>query len=323
MIEQYSSVLAPCITSLISQKRINGFSYKAEARMLEHFDALCNQYDLHEVALTKNLVDLWSEQNKNENLNTRIGRISCLRQLAKHMASQGYPVYFPKPIQSGEKSHPYVLNHEELVALFDVIDNQVPNYKHPRRFIEEEKIMFRLFYCCGLRRSEVTNLRKDKIHIESGIIEILASKGDKDRNVFLPEDLQQMCFLYRNYIDTECPASIWFFPGKDDSKTFANSTLDVNFRRYWNKTPYAVEGGKHPTIHSLRHTFVVDKMNEWMEQGINLKTMLPYLSKYLGHSSINDTLYYYHLVDKAFVSMRKKDVGFASLIPEVEEYEEY
>jgi len=100
MIEQYSSVLAPCITSLISQKRINGFSYKAEARMLEHFDALCNQYDLHEVALTKNLVDLWSEQNENENLNTRIGRISCLRQLAKHMASQGYPVYFPKPIRN-------------------------------------------------------------------------------------------------------------------------------------------------------------------------------------------------------------------------------
>ena len=322
MIEQYNSVLAPCIKSLISQKRANGFSYSSEAMMLMRFDRLCVLYGLDEIELPKALVDLWSEQDANENLNTRIGRISCLRQLAKHMMSLGFDVYLPKQIQSGEKTHPYVLNHEEIVELFRVIDNQVPNYKHPRRFIEEEKIMFRLFYCCGLRRSEVMNLHRNSIHFENGTIDIYRSKGDKDRIVFMPDDLRQMCSSYKDYIDSECPNSIWLFPGKDPSKTFASSTVDVNFGRYWHRTKFSVNNGKHPTIHSLRHTFVVDKMNEWMAQGIDLRTMLPYLSKYLGHSTVNDTLYYYHLVDKAFASVREKDTAFSKLIPEVTDYED-
>lgn len=321
MIEQYVSVLAPCIEGLVSQKRTNGFSYKAEARMLMRFDHLCVEYGLEEIKLPKELVDLWAEQKANENLTTRKGRVSTLRQLAKYMIALGYQAYIPRQIPSGKQTHPYVLRCEEIVALFHVIDNQTPHYKHPKRFIEEEKIMFRLFYCCGLRRSEVVKLLRDNIHVDNGMIEIFHSKGDKDRIVYMPEDLRQMCLSYQKYIDTECPQSKWFFPGKDPNNPFASSTLDVNFQRYWAKTSFSVENGKHPTIHSLRHTFVVDKMNEWMASGVDLKTMLPYLSKYLGHASIDNTLYYYHLVDKAFRAVRESDEYFSKLIPEVTDYE--
>lgn len=33
----------------------------------------------------------------------------------------------------------------------------------------------------------------------------------------------------------------------------------------------------------------------------------PYLSRYLGHKSPDETYYYYHLVEKAFDTIREKD----------------
>lgn len=79
---------------------------------------------------------------------------------------------------------------------------------------------------------------------------------------------------------------------------------------------------KHPTPHCLRHAFVVERFNEWMTQGIDTNKMLPYLSKYLGHKSPGETYYYYHLVDNAFDTVRKKDSVSGKVIPEVKPYEE-
>ena len=321
MNEQYYSVLGTLMKEFVAQKRANGFSYKGEAQMLMRFDRLCIDQQLKDIAITKEIVDLWSEKAYNENLNTRYHRISDLRQFCIYLVSQGFEAYIPKLIASGEKSIPYILSHEELIALFKVIDNQIPNYKHPLKFVEGEKILYRLFYCCGLRRSEGCNLKMECVDLINGEITIFHSKGDKDRVVYLPDDLLRMCQAYIEFINKECPGSPWLFPGKDPMNHYSNAQLDVNFKKFWEKTPYAQKGNKYPTIHSLRHTFVVDKMNEWMEKEIDLKSMLPYLSRYLGHSSVNDTLYYYHLVDKAFQNVRSKDTHFNDLIPEVETYE--
>lgn len=321
MKEIYSSILAPCIYGLIEQKRACGFSYKSEAAMLRRFDSLCTDYGLSEVSLPQGLTEEWSLQNRNENLNTRNHRISLIRQLGKYMESLGFPAYIPKMCAAGEKSVQHILSHEELVSLFQVIDGQIPDHRHPRRFIEEEKILFRLFYCCGLRLSEGLYLKREHIDLGQGILKILHSKGDKDRLVFLPDDLNRLCRDYYGYICMECPGSPWLFPGKEPDKPFAHCTFPVNFKRYWERTPYAKSCNKYPTIHSLRHTFVVDRINGWMLDGIELKPMLPYLSRYLGHSSVKDTLYYYHLVDKAFQVVRQKDGQMKNIIPEVTPYE--
>ena len=78
---------------------------------------------------------------------------------------------------------------------------------------------------------------------------------------------------------------------------------------------------KRPTVHALRHAFVVDRMNKWMMEGVPLEVMMPYLIRYLGHSGLNDTLYYYHHVRKAFQIARQKDRISGQVIPEVVKYE--
>ena len=47
-----------------------------------------------------------------------------------------------------------------------------------------------------------------------------------------------------------------------------------------------------PRIHDLRHTFVVHRMTQWYQQGINPQARLAHLATYLGHRDIHSTLVY-------------------------------
>ena len=58
-----------------------------------------------------------------------------------------------------------------------------------------------------------------------------------------------------------------------------------------------------------------------MKDGIPLKEMLPYLSRYLGHQSPDGTFYYYHQVEEAFRIIRDRDKTGKTVIPEVKAYE--
>lgn len=111
--------------------------------------------------------------------------------------------------------------------------------------------------------------------------------------------------------------SEWFFPASDPEKVLQVASVGKRFHRAWKQTPYAREGVLQPTVHSLRHTFVVLRMNEWMKSGVRLDNMMPYLSKYLGHSSPDDTFYYYHQVEEAFSIIKQKDQSASFVIPEV------
>ena len=66
----------------------------------------------------------------------------------------------------------------------------------------------------------------------------------------------------------------------------------------------------------------MNKMNEWMEAGVDIAVMMPYLSRYLGHSSISNTQYYYHTIEQAFPVIRRNDAVAQRVIPEVLPYED-
>lgn len=44
--------------------------------------------------------------------------------------------------------------------------------------------------------------------------------------------------------------------------------------------------------HALRHTFAVERLSSWHRAGLDTRTLLPYLSVYLGHLSPEETYWY-------------------------------
>ena len=150
----------------------------------------------------------------------------------------------------------------------------------------------------------------------------MQSKGNKDRLVFLADDVLAMCKAYDSLMQERIPDREWFFPGRYPDQAIRKTSIDKKFGQFWDKTPFATMVDKRPTVQSLRHTFVVDKMNEWMEAGEDTDAMMPYLSRYLGHLSIKETQYYYHTIEQAFPIIRCHDVTSNDIIPEVMSYEE-
>lgn len=318
----YRSILAPYIEGLICQKRANGFIYEYEAYILKTFDDFCISKDHHQPCITRELVMEWAIQRETEGLNYRAQRVSFIRQLSLYMNSLGINSYIPHHFSSEEITIPHIMNQDELSSLFTVVDSYCSGIGKYKRFSYEYKVLLRLFYCCGLRLAEACYLKKEDVDIDKGILRILKSKGRKDRIVYMADDVTSMCREYWRNICKEIPDSVWFFPGRDTVKPILKSTLDLKFSQFWSKTPYASKCDKQPTVHALRHTFVVNRMNQWMLDGLDLNTMLPYLSKYLGHATVEDTFYYYHQVDKAFRIVRQKDYISKAVIPEVTTYEE-
>jgi integrase len=322
--KEYKSSLAPYIVGLIKQKQACGYKYDFDAYILQAFDQFCIEQHHTTDTITRELLMQWAIQRPTEGKNHRNRRMSSICQLALYIRSFGKNAYVPKHFASETVDVPHLLSREELTSFFAAADHYMPQRANLRRFALMYRVLFRLFYCCGLRLSEGCSLRRSCVDLDKGTITILQSKGDKDRLVFLSDDVRAMCKDYDETMQKIVPDREWFFPGWYPDRPIRLFSVDKKFAEFWNKTPFATKGAKNkkPTVHGLRHLFVVNKMNEWMEAGVDIGVMMPYLSRYLGHSSISHTQYYFHTIEQIFPAIRRSDVVAQRVIPEVVPYEE-
>lgn len=113
---------------------------------------------------------------KSQTINTRKHRLCALNSFYK--ITIGMPNKIGKiPYPKSEKKLPIVLSQDEVQRMFNVCEN----IKH--------KAMLSLLYSCGIRVSELINLKWS--HIDRGrmIINIIKGKGNKDRQVMLSEKI--------------------------------------------------------------------------------------------------------------------------------------
>ncbi len=317
---QYGSCFGPYIQQFIEKKRSIGFVYEHEEWELKHFDQFCCEKGISEPSLSRALVMEWGQLRENEYKTTSGSRFSVIRQFGLFLLSLDIEAYLPSNYSYRSKSKTHVLSDDEIIAVFRIIDQRHPVHSNSdfQRLSLEYRIILRLIYCCGLRISEARLLKNQDVDFESGTLRIKQSKGHKDRLVYFASDMKQLLLQYHSEIISQYQCqTVWFFPGRYPDRPLPVVTIDMVFRNAWNQTPFAATCDKAPTVHSLRHTFVAKRMNLWMEQGVSLKEMLPYLSRYLGHASPNETFYYYHQVDSAFRIVRQRDKSSSSVIPEV------
>jgi len=181
----------------------------------------------------------------------------------------------------------------------------------------EYKCLFRLILTTGLRNSEAASLRVSDVDWNMGTVVVYNSKGRKDRIIYCSGDMAEIGKNYLSYLHAVLGYEpYWLFPGADPDTHISSGTVTMRFRECWMQTSFAETCEKNPTVHALRHTFVVFRINGWMAQGLDLNVLMPYLSKFLGHKSPDETFYYYHQVLEAFSVIRNKDTVANSVIPE-------
>ena len=314
----YSSALAPCIEGLVAAKRACGFSYEQVAYNLERIDRFCTESGFADPVVTREMAAAWAEAVPGEGGASRQSRMSALCQLSLHMRSLGMDAYVPSNFSSRERPVSYIPTAREVSALLEAADSYEDPHSNTGHMAAGYGVAFRLMLCCGLRLSECCSLASRDFDGREGTVFIRHSKGDKDRLVYLAGDATDMLRSHLGDLRRRLgfpPA--WVFPGKDPASHIAKGTLDRKFAQFWAQVPGAASHDRRPTPHSLRHAFVVNRMNAWMEAGADLGQMMPYLAAYLGHESSSETFYYYHQVREAFSIVRQRDEIAPRVIPEV------
>lgn len=172
---------------------------------------------------------------------------------------------FERPL--AEHRLPNVLSKQEIKAILDAH----VNLKH--------RTMLSLIYACGLRRSELLNLKPLDVDSNRGLLMIRQSKGKKDRLVPLSEKVIEML---RGYYKAYRPR-VWLFEGQVEGERYSEKSLQ-------NVLKQAVEKAKIPkpvSLHWLRHSYAT----HLLESGTDLR----YIQELLGHKSSKTTEIYTHV----------------------------
>ena len=166
-----------------------------------------------------------------------------------------------------DRKLPIVLSIDEVQRMFDVCDNK----KH--------KIILSLLYSCGLRVSELLNLKWAHIDRSRMIINIIAGKGKKDRQVMLDSKLIPLLIDYwREYKSKE-----YVLNGQFDIQYSQQSVLQV-VKQLAKK---AGIDNKRVYTHLLRHC----SFTHLVESGTDIHL----IQRLAGHSSAKTTGLYLHI----------------------------
>lgn len=311
----WKSSMADHMQEYLVLKRMSGFKYQREGRMMEMFDQYCYDIGFDGDRLNADLVNGFCYGVYYEKASTRYQKEKLLSGLAEHLCTIGYPSYIC-PRKSAHKKPPYtpyIFSEEELGNLFRAADTY-PSHRLSNRHIVDS-IMFRLIYGCGLRLSEALNLKLKDVDVTEGTLTILQSKNNKDRKIPMAASLVNRCKKYNMEMHLFSDENTYYFKSPFNRR-LDNSAAYRRFREYlW----YAgiPHSGHGPRIHDLRHAYCVHCLKRWVLAGKDLTNLFPYLCVYMGHADFRGTQYYLRLTADLYPDIiRKTEAALGYVIPE-------
>lgn len=170
------------------------------------------------------------------------------------------------PYAKKSRKLPIVLSQDEVQRIFNVCDNR----KH--------RAIMALLYGCGLRVSEVINLKPEHIDSSRMIINVIQGKGKRDRQVMLPKELLS---LLREYYKEYRPKE-YLFNGQSEPR-YSSRSIN-NFLK-----DYAQKAGVNKRIYA--HLYRHCSFTHLVENGTDISL----IQKLAGHSDVKTTLLYTHL----------------------------
>lgn len=206
-------------------------------------------------------------------------KISALRSFMKFMQTNYGAIENPflnVSVKAQKKRLPEFLMHSELERLILSCGSDDAGIRN--------RVLIEMMYACGLRASEVCDIKLQDIHLESRTLRVVG-KGSKERQLFFYESFAP---ILKSYIEKTRPILL-----KQEKHDFLfvsqrGKALSVRGLQHILKTQGEKAGLRSPLHpHMLRHTFAT----HLLDNGASLRIV----QTLLGHESISTTQIYTHV----------------------------
>ena len=212
--------------------------------------------------------------------------ISGLRSFYKYCLLEQVSTTDPTALLEAPKQKrllPDILSFEEIETIIAVIDLSKPEGGRNKAILET-------LYSCGIRVSELVNLKISRLYLDVGFIKVIG-KGDKERLVPIGSDAVKYINIYRNNIRCHIPVQ----KGEEDilflnrrGSRLTRVMIFLMLKALVKKAGIT----KNISPHTFRHSFAT----HLIEGGADLRAV----QEMLGHESITTTEIYTHL-DREFL----------------------
>lgn len=180
------------------------------------------------------------------------------------------------------KRLPRVIPKEDVMRMLKNIRNQ----KH--------QMALTMIYACGLRRSELINMKLAHLDSHRKCVLIFNGKGQKDRTLPLSDKLlgqiKRYYFAYR--------PSVYLIEGANKGERYSGTSIEKIFHKYLGE----VIKNHNFTLHCLRHSYAT----HLLESGTDLR----YIQTLLGHKSSKTTEIYTWVSMKSLQNIRNPTDDF-------------
>ncbi|SDX41446.1 site-specific tyrosine recombinase XerD [Aequorivita viscosa] len=229
---------------------------------------------------------------KHVNPRTQSRIISGLKGFFNYLIFEDYrntnPLELIEAPRLGRKL-PDTLALEEIDAIINAIDLSSKQGERNRAILET-------LYACGLRVSELTNLKISDLYFDEGFIKV-TGKGDKQRLVPIGSSTEKYINIYRKEVRIH---------QKIDPKAKDTLFLNQHGRQLTRAMIFTIvkrlteKAGIRKTIspHTFRHSFAT----HLLENGADLRA----IQQMLGHESITTTEVYTHIDRKHLTEVINK-----------------
>ncbi len=241
-----------------------------------------NELNFNPKNINDNTIQQFIYQSSKEiNARSQARLISGLRNFFDYLIFEDYRKDNPTDLIEAPKigrKLPDTLSEQDIDKIIAQIDLSKPEG-------ERNRAMFETLYSCGLRVSEMTNLKISDLFFEEGFIRVLG-KGNKQRFVPINSYTIKLITIYKDQIRIKIKVQKGFEDtlflnrrGKQISRNMVFMILKDLVK----------ESGisKNVSPHTFRHSFAT----HLLENGADLRA----IQQMLGHESITTTEIYMHL----------------------------
>lgn len=191
-----------------------------------------------------------------------------------------------------EKFKREILTIEEIKELYKIIDQQECITVKQEALNYQDKVMLAVYYGCGLRKSEGQALCLEDVNLDTQIVHVKKGKGNKQRlipfNNTIKEYFTSWIYEYRMILvkDKTEPHLMVGSSGRPISEDRVRNRL----KRLIHQSSSTKLKEKNITLHSLRHSIATHLLAGGMD--------IQKVQKFLGHSCLDTTEIYTHLIEE-------------------------